>query len=158
MLSLAFCQFQTEKMWIRRENKWKWESLHYCQKYYLNKIATLLSLGSMMMGRTKSQHIIRNCVRWDLFLPPKNLPSAKLGGNLKSSSSFQYQLDPLSHSPPIWLFFWMSVGISPKFSCTFVKHPWDEMFLFRLGDWFLLYQLGKNIDPLVFRYSHPFQK
>ena len=22
---------------------------------------------------------------------------------------------------------------------------------FRLGDWFVLYQLGKNIDPLIFR-------
>ena len=23
---------------------------------------------------------------------------------------------------------------------------------FTLGDWFLLYQLGKNIDPIIFRF------
>ena len=24
---------------------------------------------------------------------------------------------------------------------------------FTLGDWFLLYQLGKNIDPIIFRFK-----
>ena len=34
------------------------------------------------------------------------------------------------------------------------KNPGHVMAIcnrFRLGDWFVLYQLGKNIDPLIFR-------
>ena len=48
-----------------------------------------------------------------------------------------------------------SLGVSdfgeflPIFDILFVKVV--KISLLRLGDWFLLYQLGKNIDPLVFR-------
>ena len=31
------------------------------------------------------------------------------------------------------------------------KHVMAICNRFRLGDWFVLYQLGKNIDPLIFR-------